>query len=197
MTGLEDQPNGKQNSPLDKAGEFAKYLTALATGALVFSAEVLKKDYSLTGFARYAVFVSWVCLALSVLCGLGVLARIPLMMVEKTDDLEDKFLSPPLRGQQVLFFVGIMALGTALVSALWSAPASSSMDGEKQKVCICVKACDSEGRFAISTSAPVIGNAPAHQHTFLLDRQTGRVWDMVCESRKTVRFQKVEVQDIP
>jgi hypothetical protein len=109
-----DEVAGTQpRSPLDKAGEFAKYLTALATGALVFSAELLMKDYVLPGISRHLLLVSWVLLALSALCGLAILARIPVMMVEKTGDLEDKYLEPPLRGRQGFIVLGILALGVA------------------------------------------------------------------------------------
>jgi hypothetical protein len=185
------------SSPLDKAGEFAKYLTALATGALVFSAELLKKDYVLPDQARHLVLASWICLALSALFGLATLARIPMMIVEKTDDLEDFFLKWPLRGQQVFLTLGIMALGIAMVLALWH-PAYSTAEEQTPPVRY-EKTASDQGRFAIVSSAPqILGKAPTHQHTFLLDRDTGRVWDMFCDSStKEVRFSAVEVEGLP
>jgi hypothetical protein len=182
------------NSPLDKAGEFAKYLTALATGALVFSAEILKKEYVLPDLSRHLILSSWGFLGLSALCGLAVLARIPVMMAEKTEDLEDKYLEWPIRGQLLFMLLGIVALGTALSFTLWHSSSSAvdehqSEEGPKHEL--------QRERFTIISSAPhVVGKAPAHQHTFLLDHDTGRVWDMVCDSEKNVRFRAVEVDGI-
>jgi hypothetical protein len=42
----------------------------------------------------------------------------------------------------------------------------------------------------------ILGKAPAHQHTFLLDLQTGRIWDMTCDSENKVRFQAVQVDGL-
>jgi hypothetical protein len=182
------------SSPLDKAGEFAKYLTALATGALVFSAELLKKDYTLPINSKRLLLASWICLALSTLCGLAALARIPVMMVEKTEDLEDRLLKWPLRGQQVFLPLGIVTLGIALFLALWH-PESSKAEEQKQLAC-CTNAMKTE-RFAIVSSAPhILGKAAVHQHTFLLDRDTGRVWDMSCDGKNKVRFGTVPVEDL-
>jgi hypothetical protein len=180
-------------SPLDKAGEFAKYLTALATGALVFSAELLKKDYVLPDTSRHLVLASWICLALSALFGLAAIARVPMMMVEKTEDLEDTFLKWPLRGQQFFLPIGIIALGIALMLALWH-PASST---EEQKPPACCKSESVEDRFTILPSSPhLLSKAPAHQHTFLVDKKTGRLWDMTCDSENKVRFRAVEVEGL-
>jgi hypothetical protein len=196
---MAEEPDGSNetatpSSPLDKAGEFAKYLTALATGALVFSAELLKKDYVLPVSSRRLLLASWICLALSALCGLAALARIPIMMVEKTEDLEDRFLKWPLRGQQFFLPLGIITLGIALFLALWH-PEPSRAEEQKPVGC-CQNAVKAE-RFAIVSSASHIpGKAPAHQHTFLLDRETGRVWDMTCDNDYKVRFRAVPVEGL-
>jgi hypothetical protein len=184
----------RPSSPLDKAGEFAKYLTALATGALVFSAEILKKEYVLLDLSRHLLLISWGFLGLSAVCGLAVLARIPVMMAEKTEDLEDKYLEWPLRGQLLFMFLGIVALGTGLSLTLWRTGSSAvdehkSAQGPKHEL--------QQERFTIISSAPhAPGKAPAHQHTFLLDRDTGRVWDMKCDSEKNVRFRAVQVDGL-
>jgi hypothetical protein len=190
------QPNGKQSSALDKAGEFATYITALVTGALVFSAELLKKDYNLAGASRGFVFGCWVCLALAALCGLAVLARIPYMIAEGSEDLEDRFLKYPLRGQQLFFLIGILTLGVALVLALWASP-SSPADGQKPVAGVENKNAGVDGKFTILSSAPhVVGKGRPHQHTFLLDRETGSIWDLVCDSENNARFRKVEVEGL-
>jgi hypothetical protein len=190
--GADDTPT--PSSPLDKAGEFVKYLTALATGALIFSAELLKKDYVVPITARNLILFSWTCLALSALFGLAALARIPMMMTEGTDDLEEGFLKWPLRGQQVFLPLGIVALGIALVLALWHPSPSAA---EEHKPTVCCKNDKTEQKFTILSSAPhILGKAPGHQHTFLLDRETGRVWDLACDSQNKVRFRSVEVENL-
>jgi len=192
LESTEDVPT--PSSPLDKAGEFVKYLTALATGALVFSAELLKKDYVIPSTARHLILISWAFLALSALFGLAALARIPLMMKEGTDDLEDDFLKWPLRAQQVFLPLGIVALGIALGLALWH-PVSSS--AEEQKPTVCCRGEKIEQKFTILSSAPhIFGKAPGHQHTFLLDRESGRVWDMTCDGENKVRFRSVEIENL-
>ena len=111
------EPTSKSVYPrqaaLDKAGEFVKYLAALATGALVFSKDLLGKDFTITADTRYFILVAWGCLAFSVVAGIFALGRIPMMMHEGTDDLEDKYLEFPLRAQQMLCFLGVLALGGA------------------------------------------------------------------------------------
>ena len=182
------------SSPLDKAGEFAKYLTALATGALVFSAELLKKDYVLPDTARHFMLASWICLTLSALFGLAALARIPMMLTEGTEDLEDDFLKWPLVGQQIFLPFGIIAIGIALVLALWH-PASSA--AEEQKPSVWCNPDLTDERFTILNSAShTLGKSPSHQHTFLVDRKTGRVWDMTCDSDNKVRFRAVDVEGL-
>lgn len=197
MSDLIDEPElpaPRPSSPLDKASEFGKYLTALATGALVFSAEILKKDYVLPDSSRHLILLSWAFLALSVLCGLAVLARIPVMMAEKTEDLEDKYLEWPLRGQYLFMIIGIFALGGALSLALWH---TGSSGADEHKVAQCPQNELKNERFTIISSAPhVLGKVPPHQHTFLLDRDTGHVWDMVCDSEKNVRFRAVQVDGL-
>lgn len=182
------------NSPLDKAGDFAKYLTALSTGALVFSADLLKKDYVLPGISRHLVLGSWICLALSALFGLAALARIPMMMVEQSQDLGDFFLKWPLRGQQVLLSFGVVTLGIAMVLALWHTQPPST---DEQKPPQAEKSMSHERYTIVSSAQHSLGKSLAHYHTFLLDRDTGRVWDMTCDSNNNVRFRTVKVEDLP
>jgi hypothetical protein len=180
-------------SPLDKAGEFVKYLTALATGALVFSAELLKKDYVVPDTARHLILFCWVCLVFSALFGLAALARIPMMMTEGTEDLEDTFLKWPIRLQQLSLPAGIIALGVALILTLWHPPSNAT----ESQPSACCQAVEPGPKFSIVSSAPhSLGKAPPHQHTFLLQQDTGRVWEMTCDSEKKVRFRAVQVENL-
>jgi hypothetical protein len=190
-----------QGAALDKAGEFAKYLAALATGALVFSKDLLGKDFILTGHTRYFILGAWFLLSLSVVAGIFVLARIPMMLREGTHDLEDKYLAFPLRAQQVLCFLGVLALGGALIAILWSRPASAEINkpdlpgtgkGAVSNSC----ACASPFVMAYSATVRTRSEGP-HQHTFLLDQSTGETWEMVCMSGKNVQFRKVPEEGLP
>jgi hypothetical protein len=50
--------------------------------------------------------------------------------------------------------------------------------------------------FTITTSGPVKDRRGTHVHTFLLDQNTGEVWNMECSSTG-VHFVRVPVQDLP
>lgn len=180
----------RQRAALDKGGDFAKYLAALATGALVFSKDLLGKDFVITGGTRIFILVAWCLLTVSVVAGIFALARIPMMLRAGTYDLEDKYLVLPLRGQQVLCFFGVLALGGALIAILWSKPASAQ-GGEPhppstQNVTYsCPSAC-APSPFVIVSSAIVRSRSEGpHQHTFLLNQSTGELgrWS-ACPERK-------------
>lgn len=191
-----------QHAALNKAGEFVKYLAALATGALVFSKDLLGKDFVITSGTRIFILVAWCLLTLSVVAGIFALARIPMMLREGTYDLEDKYLILPLRAQQVLCFLGVLALGGALIAVLWSKPAKAQ-NGElqpppKQNVtCSCPCRC-APPPFVIVNSAIVRSRSEGpHQHTFLLNQSTGEIWEMVCMFGKKVQFRKVPEEGLP
>ena len=52
-------------------------------------------------------------------------------------------------------------------------------------------------RFAIVYSATHPSRGGQVQHTFLLDRQTGDFWQMVCQKNGTVAFQETPRQKAP
>jgi hypothetical protein len=199
------EPTSKSVYPrqaaLDKAGEFVKYLAALATGALVFSKDLLGKDFTITADTRYFILVAWGCLAFSVVAGIFALGRIPMMMHEGTDDLEDKYLEFPLRAQQMLCFLGVLALGGALIAVLWTKPGSASTAGggaSSQHNLTASTQCQRACPFVIETSATVRSRAEGpHQHTFLLNQSTGQIWEMICLSKEIVQFRKVPIEDLP
>jgi len=190
-----------RQAALDKAGEFVKYLAALATGALVFSKDLLGKDFTIAGDTRYFILGAWVCLALSVVAGILALARIPMMMRAGSYDLEDKYLAFPLRAQQVLCFLGVLALGGALIAILWTKPATAETNSSRassQDKRAASPQCQCACPFALVTSATVRSTIEGpHQHTFLLNQSTGQVWEMLCLSKKNVQFRKVPIEDLP
>lgn len=189
-----------RHAALDKSAEFTKYLAALATGALVFSKDLLGKDFTIAGDSRYFIFGAWSCLALSVVAGIFSLARIPMMIGKETYDLEDKYLVFPLRAQQVLCFLGVLALGGALTAILWTKPASgeaSNSSASSQDSRVDPTRCKYDCHFAIATSATVRSRAEGpHQHTFLLNQSTGQVWELLCDSKKSAQFRKVPTEGL-
>lgn len=120
--------------PPGKAGllagaEVVKYLTALGTGAIVFSAGLLSDKVFLPTAAKWFIFGAWCLLAISVLAGLVAGMRIPIQLAEENYDVEDKFLKYPGMIQQITFFFGILSLGIALTFILVrQAPKTESSD---------------------------------------------------------------------
>src|SRR6266852_3447480 len=103
---------------LQAAAEVVKYLAALGTGSIVFSAGLLNDKLFLPTGAKWFIFFSWCVLALSVLAGLFAGMRIPIQLSKENYNLEDTFLKWPGLIQQLAFFVGIVLLGTALTLIL-------------------------------------------------------------------------------
>jgi hypothetical protein len=189
----QDPATTPEKNSLDKAGDFVKYLTALATGALVFSADLLKKDFTLTSAGHYWLLVAWVFLALAAISGLVALARIPMMLAKSNFNLEDSLLVPALRGQQICFLIGIPALGVALILALWAKPTHSESEQAHQEQSGSTTPLPNPP-FRLTLSAAQIVGGLKHQHTFMLNEQTGEIWEMVCRPDKGVEFRKVRVE---
>ena len=108
--------NGK--TALVAAAEVVKYLTALATGAIVFSAGLLNEKILISGWAKGWIFLSWVLLAVSVAGGLLGGMRVPVQLSKQNYDLQDKYFEWPIWIQQITFFFGIVALGIAMALIL-------------------------------------------------------------------------------
>jgi len=109
-------PPGK--TALMVSAEVVKYLTALGTGAIVFSVGLLSDKLFLPTPAKWFLFISWFVLAVSVLAGLIAGMRIPIQLSEENYNLEDKFLKYPGLIEQIAFFLGIVFLGIALTFIL-------------------------------------------------------------------------------
>jgi hypothetical protein len=105
-------------SGLQAGAEVVKYITALATGALVFSAGLLNDKVFLPTAAKWFIFFSWCLLAISIFGGLLAGMRIPIQLAKENYDLQDKYFEAPIRIQQIAFFIGILLLGTALAIIL-------------------------------------------------------------------------------
>jgi Collagen triple helix repeat (20 copies) len=113
------EPENPAKSALMAGAELIKYITALGTGAIVFSAGLITQKIVITTFAKWLLGAAWIILAFSVLAGLLAAARIPINLAEKNYDWEkDKLLKYPAAIQQLLFLLGIFTLGLALVLML-------------------------------------------------------------------------------
>lgn len=178
---------------LDKTADFVNYLLALATGALVFSAGLIKPDYQMSSGARVLLLASWCLLAMSVLGGMFAYMRIPVMLSEQNYNLEDKYMIWPGRVQQGAFVFGIVALGAALFIVLLNRPLGAKTQAEGSQTVE-----GPRGHFTISRSAKVFGvKGQIHYHTFLLNDVTGDLWEMRCARNGAVKFYRISVQGFP
>jgi hypothetical protein len=184
--------NPPDKAGLEKAADFVNYLLALGTGALVFSAELIKKDYPMSPAARVLILVSWSLLAISILGGMFAYMRIPVMLSEKNYDLEDKYMIWPGRTQQIAFLIGIPVLGFALAILLWNRDLGVAAETTKPAKVSCEQAPASH--FVIANSGSVMGiKGRPRSHTFLLNDKTGEVWQMRCSRARAVEFRRIAV----
>ena len=185
--------NGPDKSGLEKTADFVNYLLALATGSLVFSAELIKKDYPMFPVARGLVLLSWFLLAASIFFGILTYMRIPIMLSEQNYDLEDKYMIWPGRIQQLAFLFGIPVLGIALAILLWHKDLGGVVETPTPAK-IVSEIRPPSNHFVIAKSAKVKSpSRNVHRHTFLLNEATGEVWEMKCSSGGSVEFRKVSV----
>lgn len=118
-------PANPAKDGLDSAAQFLRYTLALATGALVFSAGLVKEGLSVPQFSRLFLIGAWALLVLAIVTGLLAFARIPVLLRASTYDIEDSYLVWPWRLHQITFGLGVVLLGVALVTLLLNAPAAS------------------------------------------------------------------------
>lgn len=121
--------------PPGKAGllagaEIVKYLMALATGAIVFSAGLLNDKVILPPAAKWFILISWGALAFSTLGGILASMRIPIQLSEQNYDVEDAYLKYPGLIQQLAFLLGIVLLGIALSIILFQGKTASPGKGQ-------------------------------------------------------------------
>ena len=138
---FEDSRQMQQPDPPGKAGllagaEIVKYLMALATGAIVFSAGLLNDKVFLPPAAKWFILISWAALAFSTLGGILASMRIPIQLSEQKYDVEDAYLKYPGMIQQLAFLLGIVLLGIALSIILFqqgraALPAKEQVEGQQ------------------------------------------------------------------
>ena len=108
----------KKFKALDTALDAVKFTLGLATGALVFSVELLKEQIKLTTFAKCFLLTSWTLFAISIVAGLFVFFRVPKMIEANISNLADPLFERPGKLHHVAFLFAVLALGVAMVIIL-------------------------------------------------------------------------------
>jgi len=109
------------------------------------------------------------------------------------DEIRGKPDSPTLKRSDTSSFYGgfgLLGIGFLLtVVGLASYPAVQFEKNSPPPV--------TAARYAISVSGPVRDGKGSHVHTFLVNENTGEVWQMVCNTPSGVQFLRIPVQDLP
>jgi len=103
---------------VSSATDVMKVTMALATGTLVFSAELLKEDVSIGLTAKVFLVASWCFLCTSIIAGALSYMRVPVMISEDNLDIHDKLFSSPGRIHHLSFLVGVIVLGITMILIL-------------------------------------------------------------------------------
>jgi hypothetical protein len=185
--------------------EHLKTMVTVASGTLVLTVSFVKDVVSASeGEAHLPklLALSWGALGLAIFCGTFALA----VLVNNLDDvgpIEDgKVPTAFSAGKRNIvlrwewftigsFGIGMLAL--ALFGMLNHRLFLHSKAPEKPATCCTVESPDH--RFVIaSTPEHLISPGKTAAHTFLVDQNNGRVWQMICSKGKTVSFKKVDVE---
>jgi hypothetical protein len=108
----------KEAEAVDAAVDAIKLTMALATGTLVFSAELLKEDVEIGSISKVLLVVSWCLLGISILAGALAYLSVPVMIHEGKPNIGNKFLCIPGLIHHVAFLAGVLVLGLAMVLIL-------------------------------------------------------------------------------
>jgi len=112
----------REERALAAATEAVKLTLGLATGALVFSAGLLKEDVQLGHSARCLMAWSWGLLSLAIIAGTLAYLRVPVKTTEGNYDLHDPWFAVPGVAHHLSFLAGMVALGLAMVDILFGRP---------------------------------------------------------------------------
>ncbi len=194
-----------------KANEFIqehlKTLVTIASGTLVLTVSFVK---DIAGPAkapeRFPILlgISWTALGISVAVGVFALAT----LVNNLDDEDtgvdaNKIPKAYSAGKQsvvlrwvqgAIFCFGVGMLSLAAFGALnYRLFLSRASLPEPEKLPAAPIA-----RFTMSsTPEHTIARGVIGSHTFLLDQQTGQLWQMVCSKGQLVSFNKITAEDLP
>jgi len=108
----------KEEKSLTAAIDAHKATLALATGTLVFSAGLLKEKLNFSCPAKWLLGISWCLLGVSIVAGLLVHLRVPVMIAEGKPNIYDKWFEIPGRIHHTAFVFGVVLLGVAMIVIL-------------------------------------------------------------------------------
>lgn len=192
-------PN-QQDGSGDPTGQSVNWLVGLSGAAL--GGALLKFDWllKLSPVAKVAVLIASFWFLLSILIGvyyafqlLAVKARKDELAALKTQTpapadgtiqhaqaaVDKAFLKARKFHYGTMFTFGLAGLTTIFALAV----GLFSPEPPKEPV--------RKNKYAITTSQVVLNGRVSHSHTFLLNQETGEVWEVVCRSGKLVEFRRV------
>ncbi|SRR6266496_513973 len=108
----------KEAKSLTAAVNAHKATLALATGTLVFSAGLLKENIKFTCSSKWLLGISWCFLGVSIIAGLLVHLRVPIMIAEDKQDIHDRLFGIPGQIHHIAFVLGVVLLGIAMIVIL-------------------------------------------------------------------------------
>jgi hypothetical protein len=108
----------KESKSLSAAIEAHKATLALATGTLVFSVQLLKEEIHFGCVGKWLLGSSWCLLGVSIIAGLLVHLRVPVMIFEDKPNIYDKWFEIPGRIHHTAFIFGVILLGIAMIVIL-------------------------------------------------------------------------------
>lgn len=103
---------------LTAAVDVLKVTLTLATGTLVFSAGLLKENVTVSTASKYLLEFSWFALGVSVAAGALAYSRVPVMIGDGQPNIEDQRFKTPGMIHHIAFFLGVTALGVAMIVIL-------------------------------------------------------------------------------
>jgi ascorbate-specific PTS system EIIC-type component UlaA len=194
-----------------KANEFVqehlKTLVTIASGTLVLTVSFVK---DIAGPAKAAerfpglLGLSWGTLGISVAVGVFALATLVNNLDDEDTELDTNKIpkaysagkqSVVLRYvQMAIFFFGLGMLSLAAFGALnYRLFLSRAAPSDNEKL-----AAAPFARFTMaSTPQHTVAHGVIGSHTFLLDQETGQLWQMVCSKGQPVSFKKITAEDLP
>lgn len=195
---MPDQPD----DAISRAGQGVNWLVGLSGGAI--GGALLKFDWLLK--LPYPAKVAFLIAAIFFLASIcfGVFYAFQLFAVKQfKDSLEETRKRDPanpasiqeaqtaLTGERTkagnyhnLTMLSFALAGTATIAALYFALFGPPFAPPKP-------APLATNKYSITTAQVVRSGRTLHSHTFLLNQQTGEVWEMTCRSGKAVEFRRV------
>lgn len=187
------------NDATSQLGQGINWLVGLSGGAI--GGALLKFDWllKLSPAAKKSFFAAAIFFFASILCGAYYLFQL-FAMRRRKDELDDiKSNWPPDTGEidqatkafekarkkaRIYHYLTMLTFGVASIASLFAiryALFRASNLSEKPL----------SNKYLITTALVHLKSGSLHSHTFLLNQQTGEIWELTCRSNGTVEFRRV------